>query len=55
MKATIYDYAKLNVEGVVFRNKPKRGWYYKNEFIGYNALEAIDWLVKNEQAMGTSK
>ena len=41
MRATIPDYAKLNVEGVVFRTRPKRGWYYKNKFIGYNTHEAI--------------
>ena len=42
MKATVYDYAKLSAEGVVFRTKPKRGWYYKGQFIGYNACEAIE-------------
>ena len=46
MKATIYDYAKLKVEGVVFRTKPKRGWYYRGQFIGYNTHEAIDNITR---------
>jgi hypothetical protein len=48
MEATRYDYAWLQVEGAIFQSKrrypigfSKRGWYYKDEFIGYNADEAI--------------
>ena len=42
MKATIYDYAKLQAEDCHFETSPKRGWYWGDEFIGYNAREAIE-------------
>ena len=46
MKTTIYDRAWLRVEGCSFKPRPKRGWYYKNMFMGYNAHEAIDNMRK---------
>jgi len=53
MKATVNDYSKLKVEGCSFHLKcegvqyPHPGWYFKGEFIGFNAHEAIDWLQRH--------
>ena len=51
MKATKYDYRWLELEGAIFQSQhrypfgfSKCGWYYKNQFIGYNADEAITKL-----------
>ena len=56
------DKAKLTLEGCYFNSKSSwefyeagsakrvfmpRGWYKGNQFIGYNAKQALDWLHDN--------
>lgn len=51
-KATAHDYRKLEVEGCHWQSRYRgterpRGWYYRDRFIGYNAIEAIKWFLDN--------
>ena len=36
------DREKLRLEGCLFCTRPRRGWYRKGKFLGYNFREAID-------------
>lgn len=45
------DKAKLDAEGAIYRKGLKypfrTGWYLKDEFIGYNYKEALEWLYEH--------
>ena len=38
------DYAKVKLH-CVYLHEPKRGWYYRKQWIGYNVIEALEWLI----------
>ena len=44
MKAYLADYAKVKLH-CTYLHEPKRGWYYRKQWIGYNVIEALEWLI----------
>ena len=41
------DKAKLQVEGCHYLLYPRRGWYMGDKWIGYNFIQALEWLWEN--------
>ena len=48
------DREKLRLEGCLFHTRPRRGWYRRGKFLGYNFREAIDAIdaINSPDPMG---
>lgn len=42
MKAQLHELDLLRAEGYHYQVKARRGWYYKQEWIGYNVKDAFE-------------
>ena len=42
MKAQPHELDLINREGYVYCHFPKRGWYYKSEWVGYNVKDVFN-------------
>ena len=49
VKSTSTDLHLLRIEGYSYKLKPRRGWYFKGYWIGYNADDAFDHRANQEK------
>jgi len=49
MKAEKHELDLLHAEGYIYKTRPKRGWYFKGKWIGYNAGDAFRHRTKREE------
>lgn len=48
MKAQPHELNLLHIEGYTYKLKPRRGWYFKGEWVGYNTNDCFDHREKRE-------
>lgn len=42
MKAQSHELHLLHIEGYTYKLKPKRGWYFKGKWVGYNTNDCFE-------------